>query len=412
VSRPEPNTRERRLFRAAVAAVAVHAATDALFAPEPATHWSDHVSRGAVTLALLGAAAAAYSRMRPGGRAAVAGALGVLALEGSMLAFADARAGGVRGEDWTGFLLAPAGVALCLLASALLWRSRRGGRLRHLRRAVRVAGAGVAAFVLLVPIAVAIVATHRPRQTVHAVDLGRPASAVTITTRDGLNLAAWYVPSRNGAAVISFPTRIGKVPEARMLARHGYGVLLLDARGYDGSEGDSNLFGWGEASDIDAAVAWLQKRPGVRDDAVGGIGFSVGGEVMLEAAASNPSLRAVVSEGAGARSVREELIRGPRGWVMVPELAVQTAAVAVLSGTVPPPSLDAFVARIAPRPVFLIYAGRSNAGEDLNVEYFRAARPPKILWRIPEARHVGGFDARPREYERRVTEFFDGALLR
>src|SRR5581483_11086895 len=103
--------------------------------------------------------------------------------------------------------------------SVLLWRSRRRGRLRHLRRAVRVAGAGAAGFVLLVPIAVAIVATHRPRQTVQAVDLGRPASAVTITTRDGLNLAAWYVASRNGAAVISYPTRNGKVAQARMLAR-------------------------------------------------------------------------------------------------------------------------------------------------------------------------------------------------
>jgi predicted acyl esterase len=39
-----------------------------------------------------------------------------------------------------------------------------------------------------------------------------------------------------------------------MLVRHGYGVLLLDARGYDGSEGDANLFGWAGARDIDAAV--------------------------------------------------------------------------------------------------------------------------------------------------------------
>jgi hypothetical protein len=30
-------------------------------------------------------------------------------------------------------------------------------------------------------------------------------------------------------------------------------VLLLDARGYDGSEGDPNVFGWGAAKDIDAA---------------------------------------------------------------------------------------------------------------------------------------------------------------
>ena len=48
-----------------------------------------------------------------------------------------------------------------------------------------------------------------------------------------------------------------------MLVRHGYGVLLLDARGYDGSQGDPNLFGWAGEKDIDAAVAWLERQPDV-----------------------------------------------------------------------------------------------------------------------------------------------------
>ena len=222
---------------------------------------------------------------------------------------------------------------------------------------------------------------------------------MTLRTSDGLDLAAWYVPSRNGAAVISYPTRQGKLPQARMLVRHGYGVLLLDARGYDGSEGDPNTFGWEGAKDIDAAVAWLQRRPDVSDGRIGGIGFSVGGEMMLQAAASNTGLRAVISEGAGVRSVREHLLHGPRGWFSLPEAAVQTAAVAVLSGTAPPPSLADLVPRIAPRPLLLIYAGQGGGGEELNPDYYDAASTPKTLWKIPEAGHVGGFQARPHEYE-------------
>ena len=54
--------------------------------------------------------------------------LGVLALEGFALAVADARAVGVRGDDWTGFALAPAGLVLVALGLALLWRSRKRGR--------------------------------------------------------------------------------------------------------------------------------------------------------------------------------------------------------------------------------------------------------------------------------------------
>ena len=106
--------------------------------------------------------------------------------------------------------------------------------------------------------------------------------------------------------MIAFPGRKGPQRHARMLIRHGYGVLLFDRRGEGASDGDPNAFGWGGAKDVDAAVAYLRRRPDVRDGRIGGIGLSVGGEMMLEAAASNHALRAVVSEGAGARSLREE----------------------------------------------------------------------------------------------------------
>jgi fermentation-respiration switch protein FrsA (DUF1100 family) len=399
------------VFSGAMAIMALHASVDSFIAPEPGTDAADHLLRGLVSLAVLALATVVYSRLPAGGRAALAGVFGALALEGAVLAIADARAVGARGEDWTGFFLAPVGVVLLGLAVTLLWRSRKPGRFRWLRRAGIAVGTVLLAYWLVVPIGMAILATHRPRADVRPADLGRPYEEVTLRTSDGLELAAWYVPSRNGAAVISYPTRQGKLPQARMLVRHGYGVLLLDARGYDGSEGDPNLFGWDDAKDIDAAVAWLKGRPDVKDDRIGGIGFSVGGEMMLQAAASNTGLRAVVSEGAGIRSVREDLLRGPRGWFALPEAAFQSVALAVMSGAAPPPALDDLVARISPRPLFLIYAGHGGGGEELNPDYFEAAAQPKTLWKIEEAEHVGGFDARPHEYEERVTGFFDRALL-
>jgi uncharacterized protein len=400
------------LFSGAAALVAVHALVDAFVAPEPGTGPRDHLLRGLASLVLLALAALAYPRLPAGGRAALAAVLGVLSLEGAGLAIADAGAVGVRGEDWTGFLLLPVGVALLPLGAILIWRSRKSGRLRYLRRAGIALGAVLGVYWLVVPVAIGILATHRPRAAVEPADLGRPYAEVTIRTGDGVELAAWYVPSRNGAAVISYPTRHGKLPQARMLVRHGYGVLLVDARGYDGSEGDPNAFGWEGTNDVDAAVAWLQERPDVTDGRIGGIGFSVGGEVMLETAASNNALRAVVSEGAGVRSVREHLLRGPRGWFSLPEVAVQTAALAVMSGTAPPPSLGDLIPRIAPRALLLVYAGRGGGGEELTPDYFRVASPPKALWKIPEAGHVGGFQARPDEYERRVVGFFERTLFR
>ena len=128
-----------------------------------------------------------------------------------------------------------------------------------------------------------------------------------------------------------------------MLVRAGYGVLLVDPRGYGDSEGDPNAYGWGSTKDIDAGVAWLRRRPDVQNRRVGGLGLSVGGEQMIEAAARNPGLQAVVSEGAGIRSVREATLeRGlnPLERVLAyPQELVQTISVWLLGGEPVPISL-------------------------------------------------------------------------
>jgi len=192
------------LFSGAIALVAVHAAVDSFIVPEPGTGADDHLLRGLATLAVLALAAAAYPRLRAGGRAALSAFFCLLALEGAGLAIADARAVGARGEDWTGFLLLPLGLALIGSAAILLWRSRKPGRPCYLRRAGIAAVAVLAVYWLVIPVAIGILATHRPRVDVAAADLGRPYEDVTIRTSDGLNLAAWYLPSRNGAAILSY----------------------------------------------------------------------------------------------------------------------------------------------------------------------------------------------------------------
>ena len=131
---------------------------------------------------------------------------------------------------------------------------------------------------------------------------------MTFTTSDGLELEGWYVPSRNGAAVMRSPGRGGPQKHARMLARHGYGVLLFDRRGEGKSDGDPNSWGWGGAKDIKAAIDFLQRRPDVDPGRIGGIGLSVGGEILLETASETDELAAVVAEGAGVRVAA----RGPR----------------------------------------------------------------------------------------------------
>ena len=89
-----------------------------------------------------------------------------------------------------------------------------------------------------------------------------------------------------------------------------------------------------------------------------------------------------------------------------------TPGVALFSNDAPPPSLEDLIGRIAPRPVFLIYAVPGQGGEaELSETFYDAAREPKTIWRVPGSGHTGGIEARPQEYERRVVGFFDHALL-
>jgi fermentation-respiration switch protein FrsA (DUF1100 family) len=264
------------------------------------------------------------------------------------------------------------------------------------------------------PLSVSYVFTHVARGFVPTPELGAAYENVSFTTSDGLELSGWYIPSKNRAAVIAFPGRSGPQRPARMLARHGYGVLLFDRRGEGESEGDPNVFGWKGDRDVRAAVEYLRTRPDVDPERIGGIGLSVGGEMMIEAAAESSGLAALVSEGAGIRSLRESLaIPGTRKRIEAALAhAIVTPAIALFSNSTPPASLEDLAARIAPTPVFFIYAVPGQGGEaELTERYYDSAREPKEIWLVPGAGHTGGLEARPAEYERRVVAFFDRALL-
>jgi uncharacterized protein len=131
---------------------------------------------------------------------------------------------------------------------------------------------------------------------------------------------------------------------------------------------------------------------------------------MLQAAAESDGLRAVVSEGAGVRSIREFDGIDSLGTVLaIPIFGTTTLASAIFTNGTPPPSLHDFAADIEV-PAFFIYAKQGAGGENLSKDYYRHARGPKELWEI-DAPHIGGIDAQRVEYERRVVAFLDGALV-
>jgi dienelactone hydrolase len=385
---------------------------DNFIQPQPGTSAGDHLAGGLVQAAFFVLLAWAYPRLRPGVRATLAIFVGLFVLVmGAGEAGYYTRENGPSGDDYTGLLAIPAGLILAGIGVVTLWRSRKGGGLirRYARRAALALGLLLGLYVGLYPFAESYVLTHAARAYVPTPQLGTTFEQVTFTTSDGLRLNGWYVPSRNGAAVISFPGRKGPQKPARMLARHGYGVLLFDRRGEGESEGDPNAVGWAGNRDVKAAIAFLRARPDVDRDRVGALGLSVGGEVLLQTAAETDELKAVVSEGAGMRSVREAVhAAGTEKIVATAVFAILTAGVSAFASDLPPRDLLELSPEIR-QPLLVIHATPGQGGEKLSRDYYEAATGPKEYWAAPGG-HTGAIEAAPKEYERRVVGFFDRAL--
>jgi uncharacterized protein len=400
------------LARIALGIGALHMVDDNFLQPEPGVSAADHLWGGLVQVGLFVLFAWAYPRLRAGLRATLSIFVGLFIAVMAGEAINEVRDGSLSGDDYTGLLCIPAGLLLVGVGLVTFWRTRKGGGLvwRYTRRALATLGILLGLVFVLYPLGQSYVITHAGRAFVPPENLGAAYEDVSFTTGDGLRLVGWYVPSKNGAAVISFPGRKGPQKPARLLARHGYGVLLFDRRGEGESEGDPNLLGWQGTRDIEAAVVFLKSRPDVDADRIGGLGLSVGGEMMLQEAAETDGLKAVVSEGAGVRSVREAVhVDGADKVIFSWLFGVSTIGTTLFTSNLPPRSLTNLSAEIT-EPVLFIHATPGQGGETLTEKYYEAAKGPKEYWPAPGG-HTGAIDAAPEEYERRVIAFFDQGLL-
>ncbi len=108
----------------------------------------------------------------------------------------------------------------------------------------------------------------------------------TLTTRDGESIAALYVPRSGPVCFVLAHGFTGNWREARVqkvitvLAQYG-AVIAVDMRGHGRSSGRTSL-GDEEVHDVQAGVAWARELGYMR---VVLIGFSLGGAVVLRAAA-------------------------------------------------------------------------------------------------------------------------------
>ena len=182
-----------------------------------------------------------FSQLGRAGRVVAGGLVGLAAtVAGLATSVPHALLTGPGGSDYTGMVATAAGVVLIVLA----FRDALRGRRTAVKLMLAIPAALVMAQWLIAPAIKVGIITNAPRPVAAgAATLGLAgARDVSFPASDGVRLAGWYVPGRNGAAVIllhgSHGTRSDTLAHLRMLHAAGYGVLAFDARGHGQSRGD------------------------------------------------------------------------------------------------------------------------------------------------------------------------------
>ena len=272
-----------------------------------------------------------------------------------------------------------------------------------------------------------------------------------VTAPDGATLRGWKVRQKNlnGSWVLAFhgvaDNRVGVVSQSEFLLRAGYSVLMMDARAHGASGGPIATYGWLERNDtraiIDALLAseiyaWQISTQMSRPKGIAplrtpsnlpeipspsrppfhlfALGESMGAGIVLQSAAVDPRIEAVVAEAPFA-NLREasydyaglrkypwlgKTLFAPFSWTLLYRDEKLAGFPVAEVSPVKAVAVRAF-------PVLLICDEKDEALPCRHAEMiYAAARGPKQLWMVPGAFHTAAYGFAPEEFRRRVLTFF------
>lgn len=262
-----------------------------------------------------------------------------------------------------------------------------------------------------------LVAPKRVTYTKTPAEIGLAYEDVTLTTADRLELAGWYIPGHRPYGVVLAhgiqANREAVLPEAGVLARAGYHLLLVDLRGHGHSQGDVITYGYREALDVQAAADYLLAVPGV--ERVAALGTSLGGAAVARAAATDPRLAAVIIESsysslpAAVEDAFDDFTIFPK-WPFAPLIIGLAEARVGVNISQVDSARD--LAGLSPRPVLIIHGQTDGLFPPYHAQaMYDAARPPKEIWLVERWGHgYPDFIGREEEFERRVVTFLERAF--
>ncbi|WP_420237600.1 alpha/beta hydrolase [Telmatobacter bradus] len=250
------------------------------------------------------------------------------------------------------------------------------------------------------------------------------AGDVTIQAADGIPLRAWtLVPAQsNGNAILLLHghqhNRAMLLDRAELFLRHGYAVLLPDARDHGESGGQIATFGVLESSDVRRWYDWMAAN--LRPHCIDGYGTSMGAAGILEAMRTTPGFCAVVADSPfdsfrEASYERMGQMFGTGDWLgrtlLRPVIDIGSLEVRLRYGiNMEEASPDRAVAETT-IPVLLVH-GTSDTNLPIRHSLMILAdnqqrKPALAFWKVPGAEHCEAIKVDPAGFEQRVVSWFD-----
>jgi len=302
-----------------------------------------------------------------------------------------------------------------------IWDSlARVSRADALKVGLVIVGLGLAALYGVLPLLVTFYAIDRKplpgRPTSSPSDFGfDTAEDVTLSTQDGMRIAAWWLPGEPGQATVIMAhgrgsCRAALLGQATLFSALGCHVLMLDLRAHGDSQGRWVSWGRLEANDLLAAVSSVRQSQR-QTHPILLYGFSLGAQAALHAAAHCPEIAGViaVAPGLSLKSWFERQFKRRTGLPTPPGLYSTFALLARLRSGIAydQTSLDlvARVAEIEPLPLLIICGERDWMATPADARRLHVAARQAEVVVIPSADHLGTLYDDPQRYCQAVTRF-------
>ena len=267
----------------------------------------------------------------------------------------------------------------------------------------------------------ALTEQDRTHAAIVAKSNGAEITDESLTAADGAILRAWSIRAHDGNGSVGIllhgqgDNRAAMLGPAEMLLRHGFSVLLPDARGHGESGGAITTYGVLEADDIRRWFEWIQKNDSPQ--CIDGLGDSMGGAELLRSLDVERGFCAVVAESpfatfreAAYDRLGQEFGRGPRlgRTILRPALYAGVVYTRIRYGVDLEKADPARAVAASAVPVMLIHGLADRNLPARHSEAIKAASPRVELWEPERAGHCEASTVEPVEYERRVAGWFEG----